>query len=85
MDAEIELKLFMQSQYHDLLVKKLNEMAESTPQEARDLSNKYFDTSRLQLRCWKMGLRVRSSGNFTEQTIKTSWLSYRWYSYSSRI
>ncbi|MDO6611452.1 CYTH domain-containing protein [Shewanella sp. 1_MG-2023] len=72
MDAEIELKLFMQSQYHDLLVKLLNGMSESTPQNTRELSNKYFDTAALQLRRWKMGLRVRSSENFTEQTIKTA-------------
>ncbi|WP_153912695.1 inorganic triphosphatase [Shewanella sp. TC10] len=72
MDAEIELKLFMQSQYHDLLVNLLNGMSESTPQETRKLSNKYFDTGALQLRHWKMGLRVRSGENFTEQTIKTA-------------
>ena len=72
MDSEIELKLFMQSQHHDLLVSLLNGMSESTPQETRHLSNKYFDTATLQIRRWKMGLRVRNSENFTEQTIKTA-------------
>ncbi|OBT06959.1 adenylate cyclase [Shewanella sp. UCD-FRSSP16_17] len=72
MDAEIELKLFMQSQHNDLLVKLLNGMSDSTPQNITSLTNEYFDTAKLQLRSWKMGLRIRKGENFTEQTIKTA-------------
>ena len=72
MDAEIELKLFMQSQYHDLLVEVLNRLDGATPQTTSKLFNKYFDTPQLQLRQLLMGLRVRSGETFTEQTIKTA-------------
>ncbi|WP_144212804.1 CYTH domain-containing protein [Shewanella donghaensis] len=72
MDAEIELKLFMQSQYYDLLVETLNKLDGATPQKASRLSNKYFDTPKLQLRQMLMGLRVRDGETFIEQTIKTA-------------
>ncbi|WP_076540453.1 inorganic triphosphatase [Shewanella sp. UCD-KL21] len=72
MDSEIELKLFLQPQYHDLLVKLLNKLEGATPQETCQLSNKYFDTPRLQLRKHLMGLRVRQTEKYTEQTIKTA-------------
>ncbi|AZG72063.1 inorganic triphosphatase [Shewanella livingstonensis] len=72
MDAEIELKLFIQPQHHDLLIKILNEHPNSTPQGLKKLTNGYFDTDDLQLRRWDMGLRVRGFDNQLEQTIKTA-------------
>ncbi|MGX9461368.1 CYTH domain-containing protein [Shewanella sp. A14] len=72
MDAEIELKLFIQPQHHDLLIKILNEYPDSTPQGQKKLTNGYFDTDDLQLRRWDMGLRVRGFDNQLEQTIKTA-------------
>lgn len=72
MDAEIELKLFIQSQHHDFLKKILNEYPNSTPQGQKKLTNGYFDTDDLQLRRWDMGLRVRGFDNQLEQTIKTA-------------
>lgn len=72
MDAEIELKLFIQPQYLDSLVKVLNNHPNSTPQEQKKLTNGYFDTDDLQLRHWDMGLRVRGCDNLLEQTIKTA-------------
>jgi len=72
MDAEIELKLFIQSQHHDLLKKILNDYPNSTPQGQKKLTNGYFDTDDLQLRRWDMGLRVRGFDNQLEQTIKTA-------------
>ncbi|WP_137223107.1 inorganic triphosphatase [Shewanella sp. MEBiC00475] len=72
MDAEIELKLFIQSQHHDLLKKVLNNYPNSTPQGQKKLTNGYFDTDDLQLRRWDMGLRVRGFDNQLEQTIKTA-------------
>ncbi|MEM5504170.1 inorganic triphosphatase [Shewanella frigidimarina] len=72
MDAEIELKLFIQPQHHDLLKKILNEYPNSTPQGQKKLTNGYFDTDDLQLRRWDMGLRVRGFDNQLEQTIKTA-------------
>jgi triphosphatase len=72
MDAEIELKLFIQAQHHDLLKKILNDYPNSTPQGQKKLTNGYFDTDDLQLRRWDMGLRVRGFDNQLEQTIKTA-------------
>jgi triphosphatase len=72
MDAEIELKLFIQAQHHDLLKKILNDYPNSTPQGQKNLTNGYFDTDDLQLRRWDMGLRVRGFDNQLEQTIKTA-------------
>ncbi|MGI2171375.1 inorganic triphosphatase [Shewanella sp. MF05960] len=72
MDAEIELKLFIQQQDHDLLIKILNELPNSSPQGTKKLSNGYFDTTDLQLRRWDMGLRVRGFDDQLEQTIKTA-------------
>ena len=59
MDAEIELKLFIQPQHIDLLTKILNDHPSSTPQGQKKLTNGYFDTGDLQLRRWDMGLRIR--------------------------
>lgn len=72
MDAEIELKLFIQQQDHDLLKKILNELPHSSPQGQKKLTNGYFDTTDLQLRRWDMGLRVRGFDEQLEQTIKTA-------------
>ena len=72
MDTEIELKLFIQQQDHDLLKKTLNELPHSSPQGSKKLSNGYFDTTDLQLRRWDMGLRVRGFDDQLEQTIKTA-------------
>ena len=72
MDTEIELKLFIQAQHHDLLVKVLNNLPDSSPQGQKKLTNGYFDTADLQLRRWNMGLRVRGFDDQLEQTIKTA-------------
>ena len=72
MGTEIELKLFIQQQDHDLLKKILNELPHSSPKVAKNLSNGYFDTADLQLRRWDMGLRVRGFDELLEQTIKTA-------------
>ncbi|GGB54129.1 CYTH domain-containing protein [Shewanella inventionis] len=72
MAAEIELKLFIQKQDHDLLVKILDSLPRSSPQRHIKLTNGYFDTHDLQLRRWDMGLRVRGFDEQLEQTIKTA-------------
>lgn len=72
MDAEIELKLFIQLEQQETLIHLLDNLPFSEPQWCRNLSNAYYDTADLQLRRWEMGLRVRGCNGQLEQTIKTA-------------
>lgn len=72
MDTEIELKLFLQHKYKNELIEYLDKLPKSEPKPTLQLGNCYFDTSQLQLRRWKMGLRVRSQEQHRQQTIKTA-------------
>lgn len=71
MTKEVELKLFFQAQDYDLLVKTLGNLSGLEARPAKVLKNAYFDTPKLQLRHWDMGLRIRGFENGAkEQTIK---------------
>ncbi len=72
MNAEIELKLFFLPNLLESLKNNLNSLAGALPQGERRLANGYFDTPKLQLRQWDMGLRVRGYDDHKEQTIKTA-------------
>ncbi|WP_394131496.1 inorganic triphosphatase [Shewanella maritima] len=72
MDSEIELKLILPPQLTDLLIKTIKNYPGATSQATRQLSNQYFDSATLVLRQNLMGLRVRTSDNFCEQTLKTA-------------
>jgi len=72
MNAEIELKLFFLPKFQESLINKLDSLPNATSQGKRRLTNGYFDTPRLQLRQWDMGLRVRGFDGHREQTIKTA-------------
>ncbi|MCR6555016.1 CYTH domain-containing protein, partial [Aeromonas sp. CPF2-S1] len=69
MQTEIEIKFFVASDIQPELSNLLNslEIKESSQQQ---LGNVYFDTPDLGLRGLEMGLRIRRSDDFSEQTIK---------------
>jgi len=73
MATEVELKYLV---YCDNAAEKITSLLEckdiAFEQSATHLSNCYFDTPELALRKHDMGLRVRESDSFIEQTIKTA-------------
>ncbi|QYJ79519.1 inorganic triphosphatase [Shewanella acanthi] len=72
MSAEIELKLFFLPIFQENIINELDSLMGATPKGMRRLANGYFDTPKLQLRHWDMGLRVRGYDDHKEQTIKTA-------------
>ncbi|MGU5662718.1 CYTH domain-containing protein [Aeromonas sanarellii] len=69
MQTEIEIKFFITSNIQDSLSNFLNSLEIISSDQAR-LGNVYFDTPALDLRRLDMGLRIRRSDHFSEQTIK---------------
>ncbi|MFQ2092428.1 inorganic triphosphatase [Aeromonas taiwanensis] len=69
MQTEIEIKFFVTSDIQDSLSNFLNSLEIISSDQAR-LGNVYFDTPALDLRRLDMGLRIRRSDHFSEQTIK---------------
>ncbi|WP_028764151.1 inorganic triphosphatase [Shewanella colwelliana] len=72
MAAEIELKLFFPENERERLVSLLDSLPHSDPKGTKHLSNCYYDTPKLTLRHWDMGLRIRGCDGRFEQTIKTA-------------
>ena len=73
MQTEIEIKFLIDSAPHDDLAHKLNIFLNSLTIISHSqalLGNTYFDTTDLALRRLDMGLRIRRSDDFAEQTIK---------------
>ncbi len=69
MQTEIEIKFFVSQDIQQPLSKLLNSL-EIISSSQVELGNVYFDTPTLDLRRLEMGLRVRRSDDFAEQTIK---------------
>ena len=69
MQTEIEIKFFVTSNIQESLSNLLNSLEIISSNQAA-LGNVYFDTSDLGLRGLEMGLRIRRSDDFSEQTIK---------------
>ena len=69
MQTEIEIKFFVTSNIQDFISNFLNSL-EIISSEQVHLGNVYFDTPALDLRRLDMGLRIRRSDHFSEQTIK---------------
>jgi len=73
MSTEVELKYLV---FCDDVSKKITTLLDANEikfeQSVTQLSNCYFDTPELALRRLDMGLRVRESDDFIEQTIKTA-------------
>ncbi|MGY3944910.1 CYTH domain-containing protein [Aeromonas tecta] len=69
MQTEIEIKFFVASDIQEPLSNLLNSL-EIISSAQVGLGNVYFDTPTLDLRRLDMGLRIRRSDNFSEQTIK---------------
>ncbi|WP_443019907.1 CYTH domain-containing protein [Shewanella sp. OMA3-2] len=72
MNAEIELKLLVSTQDHDSFIKTLTKLSNVSYCKSDFLFNHYFDTNTLQLAQWDMGLRIRGSKSYQEQTLKTA-------------
>lgn len=78
MTTEIELKYLLSANHedNDAVVDKITTMLASQSStftlNKKQLSNDYFDSSDLALRKMDMGLRIRSSNQTYEQTIKTA-------------
>ncbi|MBV7415366.1 inorganic triphosphatase [Aeromonas sp. sif2433] len=69
MQTEIEIKFFVARDIQESLSNLLNSL-EIISSSRVELGNVYFDTSELDLRRLDMGLRIRRSDKFSEQTIK---------------
>lgn len=69
MQTEIEIKFFVSTDIQEQLSNFLNKLDIISTDRAR-LGNVYFDTPDLELRRLDMGLRIRRSDHFCEQTIK---------------
>ncbi len=69
MQTEIEIKFFVSQDIQQPLFKLLNSL-EIISSSQVELGNVYFDTPTLDLRQLEMGLRIRRSDDFAEQTIK---------------
>lgn len=69
MQTEIEIKFFVSQDIQQPLSKLLNSL-EIISSSQVELGNVYFDTPTLDLRQLEMGLRIRRSDDFAEQTIK---------------
>ena len=69
MQTEIEIKFFVTSNIQDFISNFLNSL-DIISSEQVHLGNVYFDTPALDLRRLDMGLRIRRSDHFSEQTIK---------------
>ncbi|POG22795.1 adenylate cyclase [Aeromonas bestiarum] len=69
MQTEIEIKFFVSQDIQQPLSKLLNSL-EIISSSQVELGNVYFDTPTLDLRRLEMGLRIRRSDDFAEQTIK---------------
>ncbi|WCH27729.1 inorganic triphosphatase [Aeromonas salmonicida] len=69
MQTEIEIKFFVSQDIQQSLSNLLNSI-EITSNAQVELGNVYFDTPTLDLRRLEMGLRIRRSDDFAEQTIK---------------
>ena len=69
MQTEIEIKFFVTSNIQESLSNLLNSLEIISSNQAA-LGNVYFDTPDLGLRGLDMGLRIRRSDDFSEQTIK---------------
>ncbi|MGB0892950.1 MAG: inorganic triphosphatase [Parashewanella sp.] len=72
MTTEVELKVLLSPIHLHKAEDFFCAIEQSEYQGEHQLSNRYFDTPDLQLRQLKMGLRIRTSDAFTEQTIKTA-------------
>ena len=73
MATEIELKyLVLDQNVEEIVSKLLTEQGFSYSQQCAELSNCYFDSEQQDLRQLDFGLRVRSTNNDIEQTIKTA-------------
>ncbi|MCL1137577.1 inorganic triphosphatase [Shewanella pneumatophori] len=71
MEAEIELKLFLNENNKKSLIKLLDSLPNCDAKGTEELTNGYFDTADLALRKLDMGLRIRGINQHLEQTIKT--------------
>lgn len=69
MQTEIEIKFFVATDIQEQLSNLLNKLDIISASSA-SLGNVYFDTPELALRRLDMGLRIRRSDDFSEQTIK---------------
>ena len=69
MQTEIEIKFFVARDIQESLSNLLN-LLEIVSSSRVELGNVYFDTPELDLRRLDMGLRIRRSDKFSEQTIK---------------
>ncbi|WP_347006475.1 CYTH domain-containing protein [Aeromonas sp. MR16] len=69
MQTEIEIKFFVVRDIQEKTSNLLNKL-DIISSGRLDLGNVYFDTPDLALRRLDMGLRIRRSDNFSEQTIK---------------
>lgn len=69
MQTEIEIKFFVSQDIQQPLSKLMNSL-EIISSSQVELGNVYFDTPALDLRRLEMGLRIRRSDDFAEQTIK---------------
>ena len=69
MQTEIEIKFFVARDIQESLSNLLNSL-EIISSSRVELGNVYFDTPELDLRRLDMGLRIRRSDKFSEQTIK---------------
>ena len=69
MQTEIEIKFFVSQDIQQSLSNLLNYI-EIISNAQVELGNVYFDTPTLDLRRLEMGLRIRRSDDFAEQTIK---------------
>lgn len=69
MQTEIEIKFFVTTDIREQLSNLLNEL-DIISRDQAGLGNVYFDTPELELRRLDMGLRIRRSDHFSEQTIK---------------
>ncbi|UNP88954.1 CYTH domain-containing protein [Aeromonas encheleia] len=69
MQTEIEIKFFIARDIQESLSNLLNSL-EIVSSSRVELGNVYFDTPELDLRRLDMGLRIRRSDKFSEQTIK---------------
>jgi triphosphatase len=69
MQTEIEIKFFVTSNIQASPLNLLNSLEIISSNQAA-LGNVYFDTPDLGLRGLEMGLRIRRSDDFSEQTIK---------------
>lgn len=69
MQTEIEIKFFVSRDIRQPFFNLLNSLEIISNSQA-ELGNVYFDTPALDLRRLEMGLRIRRSDDFAEQTIK---------------